>query len=282
MADISGRITRKSLAAKKKAAIKTIKLQTKEKIRAIKEEYAANPERLRSKAEEKEHKKELRIQKSNARISYNQRQPRPYSLGEDIFNSVTHGIAAGLSVAAIVLLAVQAYFSPDKTTGYVASFTIYGISLFLTFFNSTMSHALHSLRVRRIFEILCRDSIYFLIASTFTCFLLKDGHTGAIPAVWIVAVCLAALYSSLSSYIQGFALLTYVVFGWTLAGIFGTEAVMRGNAPLTSVLIFSAAVTYSAGAVFAVMRNMRLSHCVFHFLCLVASILQFFAIYYLI
>ena len=52
MADISGKITRKSLKAKKKAAIKTIKAQAKEKIRQVKLEYAQNPEREKSLQEE--------------------------------------------------------------------------------------------------------------------------------------------------------------------------------------------------------------------------------------
>ncbi len=99
MADISLRITKKSLKAKRKAAIKTIKAQTKEKIRAIKMEYAVNSERKKIKVAERAQKKELRIQKANARLAYNERQPRQYTLGEELFNSISHGIGAGLSAA---------------------------------------------------------------------------------------------------------------------------------------------------------------------------------------
>ena len=73
MADISGKITRKSLKAKKKAAIKTIKAQAKEKIRQVKLEYAQNPEREKSLQEEKLRKKIVKMETANARISYIER-----------------------------------------------------------------------------------------------------------------------------------------------------------------------------------------------------------------
>ena len=69
MGDISSRITRKSFKAKRKAAVKTIKAQAKEKIRQVKLEYSVDAERKRAKALEKEHKKELSAQKANARLS---------------------------------------------------------------------------------------------------------------------------------------------------------------------------------------------------------------------
>src|SRR5574344_486892 len=76
MADISGKITRKSLRAKKRAAIKTIKAQSREKIREVRIQYANNPERKQTKIAEREQRKALRIQKENARLAYNARQPR--------------------------------------------------------------------------------------------------------------------------------------------------------------------------------------------------------------
>ena len=68
MADISERIRRKSYAAKKKAAVRSLKIQTKEKIRALDLMYAENPEQVKARIAEKERKRALRIQKQNARI----------------------------------------------------------------------------------------------------------------------------------------------------------------------------------------------------------------------
>ena len=74
MGDITRRITRKSLKAKRKAAIKTIKAQAKEKIHQIKVDYSMDAEKKKEKAAEREHKRELRAQKANARLSYNAHQ----------------------------------------------------------------------------------------------------------------------------------------------------------------------------------------------------------------
>ena len=63
MADISRRITRKSLKAKRKAAIKTIKAQTREKIRLVKMECSIDAERKKARSIEKEQKKELKLLK---------------------------------------------------------------------------------------------------------------------------------------------------------------------------------------------------------------------------
>ena len=54
MADITERITRKSLRAKKRAAIKTIKTQAREKIKEVKIQYAKNPERQQARIVERE------------------------------------------------------------------------------------------------------------------------------------------------------------------------------------------------------------------------------------
>ena len=135
MADISAKITRKSLKAKRRSAIKNIKDQAKEKIREINIEYAEDPALKRSRQSNKEQRKAYRAQKRNARIAYNVRQPRLYTLGEDVFNSVTHGLGAGLSVAALVILVVSACLNAPATIKplYVCAMSLFGASLFILY-----------------------------------------------------------------------------------------------------------------------------------------------------
>ena len=73
MADITNKISRKSLKLKKKYAIKTVKDQAREKIHDIKIQYAKNPERQQAKVAEHERRKALHVQKANARLAYNAR-----------------------------------------------------------------------------------------------------------------------------------------------------------------------------------------------------------------
>jgi len=64
------------------------------------------------------------------------------TLGEEIANSITHGIGAGLSIAALVILVVLASKRGDAWR--IVSFSIYGATLILLYLSSTLYHELHS------------------------------------------------------------------------------------------------------------------------------------------
>ena len=65
---------------------------------------------------------------------------REYTLGEEIFNAVTHGVGAGLAVAALVLLIVRSV--ADGGGILLAAALVYGIALLLEYLMSTLYHAL--------------------------------------------------------------------------------------------------------------------------------------------
>lgn len=276
MADISRRITRKSLKAKRKAAIKTIKLQAKEKIRQVKMECSIDAEKKKNRAIEKEQKKELKAQKSNARVSYNARQPRPFSLGEDLFNSICHGIGAGLSVAAIVLLIVKAVYHAPAGSGWVASYAMLGAVFFVLYLASTLSHAITAPGGRKVFERINYISICFLIVATSVPFALKTLEGSVLAAFvvlsWSLYGILAVLCAVFGNKIRGFCIF---VFG---ASILAMTAVFIscGN------LLVVGSILYLIGGTFFMLRNYKWSHSIFHFFALAASIFHFFAVYYLI
>ncbi|MDP3430957.1 MAG: hemolysin III family protein, partial [Desulfomicrobium sp.] len=62
-----------------------------------------------------------------------------YSFGEEIANSITHAIAAGMSIAALVVLIVAAVSHGDAW--HVISFSIFGATLILLYMSSTLFHA---------------------------------------------------------------------------------------------------------------------------------------------
>lgn len=286
MGDISRRITRKSLKAKRKAAIKTIKVQAKEKIHQIKVDYSMDAEKKKQKAAEKEHKKELRAQKANARLSYNARQLRPFTLGEDILSSITNGIGAGLSVTAIVLLVIRAAFlSPEPhRIVYVSSFAVFGASLFILHLVSTLYHAISSLAARKVFSVFNHCAIYLFIGGLYTPFLLiclsGAASTTGCAAVWTVCALLIALYAVLGERLHTFAVFTYVAFAVVFAA-----AVFSGNVPVKmpcSALLFSGAAVYAVSLILFLMRNYKWTHSIFHLFSLGGAVLMFFSVYYLV
>lgn len=284
MADISGKITRKSLKAKKRAAIRTIKAQAREKIKEVKIQYARDPERQKAKVTERERKKAMRVQKENARLAYNARQPRQYSLAEDLFNSISHGLAAGLSVAAIVLLIVRAaMYAPAGHRGlYVTSFTIFGVSLFLLYIMSTLYHALTPYGVRKVFSILNHTSIYLLIAGTYTPFALTtiEGAAGWIMfgVIWGIAVLGIVLYAVFGAKLRNVSAVTYIIIGWVF--IFAYNPLVAKLPQISIVMLICGGLAYTASCPFYFMKKYKWSHSIFHLFVIAGSIMHFFSIYY--
>lgn len=285
MADISAKITRKSLEAKKAAAIKSIKLQAKEKIKEVKILYATNPQLKQAAALEKEQKKAARLQKGNARLAYSERQPRHYTVGEDLFNSISHGIGAGLSVAAIVLLVLRAvFFTPAGASKalYVTSFTIFGSTLFLVYIMSTLYHALTPFGVRKVFSIFNHSSIYLLIAGTYTPFALTtiSGAMGWVVfgIIWGFAVLGIVLYSVFGARFRNASVLMYLIMGWAIVFAFNP---LTANLPkISTIMLIAGGAVYTVGLVPYFMVKEKWSHSVFHLFALAGSVLHFFSVFY--
>ncbi|MCK5331383.1 MAG: hemolysin III family protein, partial [Candidatus Marinimicrobia bacterium] len=88
------------------------------------------------------------------------------SLGEEIANSITHGIGAALSIAALVLLVVFAALRGDAWR--VVGFSIFGSSLFILYLTSTLYHSFTNRRVKRFFRVLDHSMVFILIAGSYT------------------------------------------------------------------------------------------------------------------
>ena len=122
------------------------------------------------------------------------REPHPlpdYTMGEEIANSVTHGLGAMLSVAALVLLIVRAV-DAGAAPNELASAIIFGLTLILEYSMSTLYHAITYVPAKRVLRILDHSCIYLLIAGSYTPFtlgpLLHDGGVALLVVVWVFAL----------------------------------------------------------------------------------------------
>ncbi len=92
--------------------------------------------------------------------------PAIQSLGEEIANSITHGIGAALSIAALVILVV--FSSKNGDAWRVVSLSIYGSTLIILYLASTLYHSFSNRRLKRFFRFLDHSSIFLLIAGSYT------------------------------------------------------------------------------------------------------------------
>jgi hemolysin III len=200
-----------------------------------------------------------------------------YSAGEEIANSVTHGLGALLSMAALVLLVVFAALRGNAR--HVASYAVFGSSLIVLYTMSTLYHAITAPRAKRVLEILDHSSIYILIAGTYTAFALTALPTAMGWWVFGIEWALAAAGITIKAvWFDRFKILSvlgYLAMGWLIAVAFGQLSVRLPASSLACLV--AGGVAYTVGAVFYVLKNVKWFHAVWHLFVLAGSVLHFFS-----
>jgi len=204
---------------------------------------------------------------------------RTCTLGEEIANSVTHGVGALLSVAGLTLMLVLAADENDSTR--IASSIIYGSSLILLFLFSTLYHSFKHHSARVVFQVLDHCAIYLLIAGTYTPFLLislKGGWGYSLMAViWGLAVFGVVFKICYGERYPRVSLMTYLSMGWLIL-IAGAEMIAR--VPMEGLVLLAAGgLIYTIGTLFFIWDRMPYNHAVWHLFVMGGSVCHFFAIY---
>jgi hemolysin III len=204
--------------------------------------------------------------------------PPKQTLGEEIANSVTHGIGALLSIAGTVILIVRAVMM--GTPIHVVSFAIYGLSLILLHTSSSLYHGLHAPRAKRVFWVLDHSTIYLLIAGTYTPFLLISlwGAWGLslLIAIWTLAILGILLATLFIGRFRKTALALYLTMGWLI--VLASRELWL-NVPHEAIaLIAAGGLSYTLGVAFYVWKRLPYSHMIWHLFVLGGSITHYFAI----
>ena len=203
---------------------------------------------------------------------------RPFTLGEEIFHSITHGIGSGLSIAGLTLLLVMAILYGDIYQ--IVSFSIFGASLVILYLSSTLYHGSQHPRTKKVFKVFDHAAIYLVIAGTYTPFLLVGlrGTTGwtLLVIVWIIAL-IGVLFKIL--FIERFQVLsvvTYLLMGWLCVFVFRE---MLNSIPMGGILWLAAGgILYTVGVIFYALQKIPYMHAVWHFFVLGGSICHYFAV----
>jgi hemolysin III len=203
---------------------------------------------------------------------------RPFTLGEEIFHSITHGIGSGLSIAGFTLLLVLAILFGDVYQ--IVSFSIFGASLVCLYLSSTLYHGFQQPRVKHIFKIFDHASIYLLIAGTYTPFLLigLGGSTGwtFLFIVWGIALFGVVFKVLFIERFQVLSVVTYLLMGWLCVFVFRE---MVASIPLGAIILLAiGGLFYTVGVVFYALQKIPYMHAVWHFFVLAGSICHFFAV----
>ena len=197
---------------------------------------------------------------------------REQSVGEEIANSVTHGIGTVLAIAALPVLITLAATRGDAWR--VTGLAIYGTTLVLLFLASTLYHALRGPRLKRFFRKLDHGAIFLLIAGTYTPVTLVHlrGPWGwtLFGIVWGLALAGIAGKAFLGERFHALSVGIYIAMGWMV--LVAIVPVLRNVPHGLLAWLAVGGVCYTLGVAFYAARRMPYHHAVWHLFVLAGSI----------
>lgn len=201
-----------------------------------------------------------------------------YTAGEELANSITHGIGAALSVAGLTVLVVLAAIHGDVWR--VVSFSIYGGCLTILYLVSTLYHGFRRPKLKHIFRILDHSAIYLLIAGTYTPITLVSmrGPWGwsIFGVVWGLALIGISFKAIFIGRFEKLSVAAYILMGWLCVIAF--KEMLLTIPPGGIAWLIAGGVVYTAGVVFYAWERLPFNHAIWHLFVLGGSICHFFAI----
>ncbi|QVK19626.1 hemolysin III family protein [Mycoplasmatota bacterium] len=215
---------------------------------------------------EKEKKKLLEINKD-------------FTLGEELFNSISHGIGALLSIAGLVLLTVWSDH-PNQVVGM----SLFGASAILMYLMSTLYHAFPRGKTKKVFERFDHSSMYILIAGSYTplCFIAFPDTIGWVlfGIQWGLAIIGVILKSIWVDKFEFIHVILFLLMGWSF--VFFIGPLLLGMPILGFILLTVGVACYSIGLLFYIFTWFKFHHGLWHLFVLAGTILYFFSMYTLV
>ena len=201
------------------------------------------------------------------------------TLGEEIANSISHGIGAGLSVAALVLVVIRACIT-SSAMGIVSA-SIYGGSLVLLYTLSCIYHALAKTKARKVFQVLDHCSIYILILGTYapySLFTIGGARGWTIFSINLFCTVVGIVFTSISlEKFHKISLVLYVIMGWLI--VISLKPILAMGLQAVFFLV-AGGIFYTVGIIFYKIKKLKFFHFIWHIFVLLGSIMQFFGIYF--
>lgn len=191
-------------------------------------------------------------------------QRRAQSLGEEIANSISHGVGflAAAAVSPVLVVSAVRHDGP----GAVVGASIFAFTMLLLYISSTLYHALAKNRAKRVFRILDHGAIFLLIAGTYTPFTLGvlRGAWGwtLFGLVWGIAIVGVVFKSVGGTRYKKLSTLMYLAMGWLI--VIAVKPLWQSIPAWGLFWLISGGIAYTAGIGFYAVRRVRYAHFVWH------------------
>jgi hemolysin III len=203
---------------------------------------------------------------------------RTQSLGEEIANSVSHGVGLLAAVAAAPVLVLSAI--QHDGAGRIVGASVFAATMVLLYLISTLYHALPRNRAKRVFQVLDHAAIFLMIAGTYTPFTL-----GVLRGTWgwtlfglVWGLALAGVvhtavggvrYPKLSTWL-------YLAMGWLILIAINPLWLRMPSRGL--FWLFAGGIAYTVGVVFYAAKRVRYCHFVWHLFVMAGTACHFIAV----
>ncbi|MCL2621434.1 MAG: hemolysin III family protein [Firmicutes bacterium] len=212
----------------------------------------------------------------------NERKNRRYTVGEEIANSITHGIGALLSIFIVVYGILNITEENGKVMLTTIGLIVFAICLVICYGISAVYHSLGINSGKRTMRVLDHCGIYFLIAGTYTpfCLVVLTGWLGyTIMAVnWTAAIVGTTLTAVNREKYKKFAMICYLAMGWIIIiAIFPLIEAMGLSWAL--LMLLNGGIAYTVGAViYMKSKRKKYGHSIWHLFTLMGTVFHIIAI----
>ena len=202
-----------------------------------------------------------------------------YTLKEEIISSIVHGIGVFLSIAITgVLVTLSAVYG---NVWSIVSTAIFGASMMLMYMASTLYHAIPFPHAKTILKKFDHIAIYYLIAGTYTPFLLvlMRGTLGWVlfAVIWSLALLGTVLkIVSSGSGTKIWSVSLYLGMGWLV--LIASKTLFAVMSKLALVFLVLGGIFYTVGIIFYLWKSKKYTHAIWHGFVLVGTIMHFMAI----
>ncbi len=189
---------------------------------------------------------------------------RQQTLGEEIANSISHGVGVLAAIAVTPFLIVKAIpLGVAATTGA----SIFGVTMIVLYLASTLYHAFPHSKTKRVFRIFDHSAIFLLIAGTYTPFTLSvlpdTWGWMLLGIIWILAVAGVVLKSVRNVGTSKLSIALYLGMGWL--AVLAAKPLYEALPAWGIFWLLAGGVMYSVGVLFfAYDHRVRYNHFIWH------------------
>lgn len=201
-----------------------------------------------------------------------------YTVGEEIFNAVSHGCGALLSVAALTIMVVRAQGARAITTC-----AIFGAVMVLLYTVSCVYHALSpALAGKKVLRVIDHCNVFLMVLASYlpASLLGVRGRLGylllaVVGSCTVTGITLTVI--DLERY-KVASVICHLISGWSI--LFGVSSLLRTMGARGVGYLILGGVMYSVGSVlYGIGAKKRYRHGVFHVFCMLGTFFHFWAIY---